>query len=285
MSAGAEGAEASREKPAGVYPGPRSILRYLRIEQQNREDGSAWARLPALPDLMDAGGAVRMGAVAPMCDLIAGSLASVAVDPDWVATSDFKLHLLKPVTGGSIEALCRPLRIGKNMVLSESRLTDESGELVALSLVTFNRLPRRDGQPPNMAQKTGHMRLRHPDEEPRIPWDEYLGLRFDPDSSAFELDHHERIYNSFGSIQGGGMGALLERGASYAAERECGGPARTVDLHFAYTAQARQGPFRVEAEALRGNGEGVLSRVSLLDLGQEGRVAAIGTALARPIDP
>lgn len=275
--------EGTEEGEESKYPGPRSILRYLRIEQQNREDGTVWARFPVLPDLLDEGGALRLGAIAPMCDLVAGSLASVAVDPDWVATSDFKLHLAKCVTSGYVEAVCRPLRIGKNMVLSETRLSDDKGDSAGVSVVTFNRLTRRAGQPANMAQKTGHMRLRSKMEEQRIPFDEYLGLRFQKDAATIELDHHERIHNSFGSIQGGGMGSLLERAISYAGYRKWEKPARTIDIHFSYTAQAREGPFRIEAEVIRGGERDILCRVQLSDLGLGGRIAAIGTGLAVPI--
>ena len=276
--------EATESGGEARYPGPRSILRYLRIEQQNNDDGTVWARFPALPDLLDEGGFLRLGALAPMCDLVAGSLASVAVDPDWVATSDFKLHLAKPVTSGHVEAVCRPLRVGKNMVLSETRLRDDEGDNAGLAVVTFNRLPRRAGQPANMAQKTGHMRLRSKVEERRIPFDEYLGLRFQKDAAVIELDHHERIYNSFGSIQGGGMGSLLERAVSYAGYRLWKNPARTIDIHFSYTAHAREGPFRIEAEVIRAGKDDILCRVQLSDLGLEGRIAAIGTGIAVRID-
>ncbi len=266
------------------YPGPRQILRYLRIELENREDETVWARIPALPDLLDPGGAVKMGAIAPMCDLVSGTLASAVVNPDWVATLDFKMHLATPVYDGYVQAECRPLRVGKNTVLSESRLRDGRDEPVGIAFVTFSRLPRRDGQATTAAPKRGRSRFQSDREEPRIPLDDYFGLRFDPEASAFELDHHERIYNSFGSIQGGAMGSLLERAGAYAAERSYGRPARTVDLHFSYIAQARVSPFRVEAETLRSDSHGTLCRVQLVDRGQEERVAAVGTTLAVPID-
>ncbi len=265
------------------YPGPRQILRYLRIELDNREH-EVWAQMPALPDLLDAGGAVKMGAIAPMCDLVSGTLASAEVNPDWVATLDFKMHLARPVTSGHVQAVCRPLPVGKNTVLSESRLSDDAGKEVGVALVTFTRLPRREDQPNTVAPKRGRSQLQSDQEEPRIPLDEYFGLRFEDHAHAFELDHHERIYNSFGSIQGGAMGSLLERGASYAAERLLGRPARSVDLHFSYIAQARVSPFRVRAEPVRVEERGVLSRVELVDTGQDDRVAAVGTALAVPIE-
>lgn len=275
--------ETVADGPRGVedtstYPGPRQILRYLRIEQENRPDGTVWAQIPVLPDLLDAGGAVRLGAVSPMCDLVSGTIAREAVRPDWVATLDFKIHLTGAAREGHVQVLCRPLRVGRNTVLSESRMSDDAGRPLGLAIVTFTRLSRRDDQPQG-ATPPGRQRLARPaEEEPRIDFDQYLGLRFQPSENAIELDHSERLYNSFGSVQGGAMGSLLERAGSYAAEGALEAPARTVDLHFSYLAQARVGPFRMEAEVLRRDSAGVLSRITLVDRGQSDRLVAVATA-------
>ncbi|MBV1879071.1 MAG: hypothetical protein KUG79_15630 [Pseudomonadales bacterium] len=271
------------KKPKRIYPGERQILRYLRIEQDNKADGSVEVRTPVLPDLLDAGGAMRLGAIAPMCDVAAGSMAASLAHPDWVATLDFKFHLGTPVLSGMISGHCHPLRIGKNTVVSETQLSGPDGETAGMAIVTFTRLPQREDQKDKSPPRVGPYNYSLDYEEPRIPLDQYLGIRFESDQHAFELDHHERIYNSFGSIQGGAMAALLERGASYAAERVLACPARTVDLHFSYTAQARVGPFRVTAKIVRNDTSGVLSRVELIDTGMDNRVSAIGTALAVPI--
>ncbi|MBV1906473.1 MAG: hypothetical protein KUG75_10375 [Pseudomonadales bacterium] len=263
-----------------LYPGERQILRYLRIEQENREDGSVKVSTPVLPDLLDAGGAMRLGAIAPMCDVAAGSMAASTAYPDWVATLDFKIHLSTLIRSGDVHGHCRPLRVGKNTLVSETRLDNGSGISAGMAIVTFTRLPAREDQLNRRPPKPGRFSYSLEQEEARIPLDEYLGLRFESDHNAFELDHHERIYNSFGSIQGGAMATLLERGAAYAAERVLGCPARTIDLHFAYTAQARIGPFRVQAEVIREDKSGILSRIELIDTGLDNRVSAVATALA-----
>lgn len=280
-SAASSGEALSRPaRPKGRYPHPRSILRYSRIVHELHEDGSVTATMPVLPDQLDAGGRMRMGAIAPLVDLAAGLLGAKAVHPDWTATLDFKLHLDHLPTGGEIHGACRPLRVGKNMVLSENRLTDGEGRIVGVAHVTFSRLPRRDDTPSTPPPKVVRVDLAHDDEEPRLPLDDYYQLRFDPTEIAFELDHHERIYNSFGSIQGGAMAALLERVAALAGERILGSPCRTVDLHFSYLAPATTGPFRVVAQPLRVEATSVLSTVELVDLGNDGRQCAIGTARA-----
>jgi uncharacterized protein (TIGR00369 family) len=270
-------------RPKGRYPHPRSILRYTRIVHELHEDGSVTATMPVLPDQLDAGGRIRMGAIAPLVDLCAGLLGAKAVHPDWTATLDFKLHLDHLPTEGEIHGACRSLRVGKNMVLSENRLTDGDERTVGMAHVTFSRLPRREDTPTTPPPKVTRTDLAHPDEEPRVPLDDYYQLRVDPDEPAFELDHHERIYNSFGSIQGGAMAALLERVAALAAERILDEPCRTVDLHFSYLAPATTGPFRVVAQPLRVEATSVLSTVELLDTGNDGRQCAVGTARAIPV--
>jgi uncharacterized protein (TIGR00369 family) len=269
-----------------TYPGSRQILRYLRLEQEYLADGGVRVRVPVLSDLLDAAGAMRLGALAPACDLAAGALSNREVAPDWVATLDFKLHLAQPATSGHVDAEGHVLRAGRNTVLSEMVLTDPAGAVVGRSYVTFSRLPRREGQQDaGRVERPARLSLAEPDrEEPRVPLDEYLGLRFADDHAGFDLDHHPRIYNSFGSVQGGAMAALLERAATLAGERAWGAPARAVDLHFSYTAQARNGPFRVRADPIRTDATSITSRVQLVDEGLGDRLAAVGTATAQLIE-
>ncbi|MCP5024728.1 MAG: hypothetical protein GY929_00445, partial [Actinomycetia bacterium] len=259
---------------------PRQILRYLRLEHDTLDDKSLVVKSPLLPDLRDAGGAMRLGAIAPACDYAAGVLANRIVHPDWLATQTFELHLARPITS-SITAHCHPLRAGRNSVLAEAVVIDETGDEVGRSFVTYARLPRRDDNPVP-PPSTGRVALAHTDEEPRIPFDEYLQLHELNDEGGLELDHHERIYNSFGSIQGGAMAAILERSGALAAERVISGPARSVNLSFHYAAQAREGPFHVDTQVLRHDSSGVLVRVQLVDGGIDHRLAAVGTVLAVP---
>jgi uncharacterized protein (TIGR00369 family) len=248
------------------------------------EDGTVSGSMPVLPDHLDAGGRMRLGALAPLVDLCAGVLGARAAHPDLTATLDFKLHLIEPPRSGRAHGLAVPLRVGKNTVLSENRLRDDAGNDVGVAHVTFSRLPRRPDGHQHRPPKLTVVDYTHPEEEPRLPLDEYFGIRVDPRRCAFELDHHERIYNSFGSIQGGAMGALLDRVAALCAERQVGRAARTMDLHYSYLAPATEGPFRVTAEPVRVETGAVLSTVSLVDLGRDGRTCAVGTARAMAID-
>ena len=271
-------------KPRGRYPHTTSILCYSRLTHDIRDDETVAGTMPVLADNLDAGGRMTMGAMAPLVDLLAGVLGARSAHPDWTATLDFTLHLAAPVRSGRVHGLARPLRIGTNTVLSENRLVDDEGNTVALAHVTFSRLPRRTDGPVGPLPPPSAVDYTKAGEEPRRAPDEYYGLRFDPDVPAFELDHHERIYNSFGSIQGGAMAALLARVANLAAERLLGAPSRTMDMHFSYLSPATTGPFRVVAGPVRVEADSVLSTVELIDLGRDARQCAVGTATAVRIE-
>src|SRR5687767_2576776 len=113
------------ERPAETtqfrYPGPGHILRYLRLAIDGTRDDLVEGLLPALPDLCDPGGAVRLGPAAVLVDYAAGMLALRTVQPDWTVTHDMAVHLtgLAPAEG-ELELQCRPVRVGRNNVVSES---------------------------------------------------------------------------------------------------------------------------------------------------------------------
>ena len=126
-------------------------LEALRLHELH-DDGTVSGSMPVLPDQLDAGGRVRLGALAPLVDLCAGVLGARAAHPDLTATLDFKLHLVAPPRSGRVHGLAVPLRAGSTTVFSENRLRDDDGSEIGVAHVTFSRLPRRPdgrtGRPP-----------------------------------------------------------------------------------------------------------------------------------------
>ena len=288
------------ERPAETtnfrYPGRGHILRYARLAIDGSTDGLVEGLLPALDDLCDAGGAVRLGAMALLVDYAAGMLAMQTVAPDWTVTHDLAMHLTGVAPPeGELEADCRVLRAGKSAVISETEVRTPGGLEVARAYVTFNRVSRREGTPG--VSDTKRVNLAEADEVPRRPLDEAIGFRFSEPPSGpaekhghgdrhwVEFDHIPFIHNSLGAIQGGVVALSLERGGSWAAEAELGRPCRTTDLHLHYLALGRSGPFRARAEVLRVEPKGtVVSRVELVDTGAEDRLLALGGGHAEPVD-
>ena len=81
-----------------------------------------------------------------MVDSVAGHHGVLQVDPDWVATLELGTVINRRAEGTEVEAHCRPLRIGRTNVVTETTIDDEHGE-VGRSICTYARLPARSDNP------------------------------------------------------------------------------------------------------------------------------------------
>ncbi len=268
------------------YPGPGHILRYVRLAMDASDPDRTEAVMPALPDLCDPAGAVRLGPIALLADYAAGVTSHRAVRPDWPVTHDLALHLMRPAPAeGELEAVCTITRAGRNSVVSETAVTSPVIGDVARVIITFSRLPRRDDTPTEAVRSPVVNLADDPSiERPRLPLDEAVGFRFTAgERPAVAFDHDPFIHNSLGAIQGGVIALALERAASWAAEPVFGARVRTTDLHLHYLALGRRGPFEARAETLRVGPGSVVSRVALVDTGDDDRLLALGVGTAEPV--
>lgn len=265
---------------ASDYPPTRHILRHLRLSHTTDENGKISGSMPILPDMLDADGWLRLGIMATLVDSVAGHHGVMQVQPDWVATLQLGTVLTAQPSGDEVRAYCEPMRIGRNNVVTETRIEDQNG-LIGHSICTFARLPARPGfELPKIATRNRVVDYAEENEEsPRPNFDDYLQMNINPDKPIIELPHHSRIYNSFGSIQGGAVVVLVERMARHIAELEDERNARCITADVHYLAQAKDGPFKVEGEVLRKDAMGVTSQVTIRDLGS-GRLLDVATATA-----
>ena len=91
------------------------------------------ARLIWAPELCTAGGALHGGAIMGLADGTAGTCAFLNL-PDGAtgtATISSSTSFLRAVRGGHVDAVARPLRIGRSVVVIETDVVDAAGELVA----------------------------------------------------------------------------------------------------------------------------------------------------------
>ena len=79
-----------------TYPPPGHIIRHLRMDLELRSEDRLHGSMPISDDVRDAGGALRTGALATFVDVAAGTFSHEMVRPDWLATTDMKLHLRRP---------------------------------------------------------------------------------------------------------------------------------------------------------------------------------------------
>lgn len=111
----------------------------LGFEVESVHDGRAIFSLEVRPSHKQIHGVVHGGILAALADTTA-AIAAYTVVPRGVelATLEFKINYLEPVPGGTIKADARVLRGGRNFVVTECEIFNESGSLAAKALLTFS---------------------------------------------------------------------------------------------------------------------------------------------------
>jgi 1,4-dihydroxy-2-naphthoyl-CoA hydrolase len=121
--------EAQRELWYEAMP----FARTLAIEPLATSKDEVRARLAWSAELCTAGGVLHGGAIMGLADSAAGTCAFLNLPEGaaGTATIDSSTHFLRAVRGGSVEAVSRPLRVGRSVIVVETDVTDDSGEIVA----------------------------------------------------------------------------------------------------------------------------------------------------------
>jgi uncharacterized protein (TIGR00369 family) len=84
-------------------------------------------------------GVVHGGILAALADTTAAIAAyTVVARGVELATLELKINYLEPVPGGRIKADARVLRRGRNFVVTECEIYNESGSMAAKALLTFS---------------------------------------------------------------------------------------------------------------------------------------------------
>jgi uncharacterized protein (TIGR00369 family) len=111
----------------------------LGFDVESVHDGRAIFRLDVRPRHKQIHGVVHGGILAALADTAAAIAAYTAV-PRGVelATLELKINYLEPVPGGTVKADARVLRAGRNFIVTECEIFNESGSLAAKALLTFS---------------------------------------------------------------------------------------------------------------------------------------------------
>lgn len=260
-----------------TYPPDVHLLRDLDIRGTRQADLTT-SRIPVRSGVLDSRG-VRLGVMATLVDVTGASLALAAVRPDWIATADLSVHVLRPVDSGTLEARCRLLRMGSRNVVVDATLVDDDGNPCGSGRIAFARIPgsataasmgatAADAEPVTFSIDSG------------VPLvDSILDLcglqTVGPGKLVFEKA--EYIRNSFGTVNGGVLALAAEAAAASASG---GGDAR--DLHIHYLEQTQTGPVAVTAEVTRAGRDDDLCLVRIEDR-SDGRLVAIAdVTVGRP---
>ncbi|MGB9435538.1 MAG: PaaI family thioesterase [Candidatus Acidiferrum sp.] len=111
----------------------------LGFDVESVHDGRAIFRMDVRPRHKQIHGVVHGGILAALADTTA-AIAAYTVVPRGVelATLELKINYLEPVHRGTIKADARVLRGGRNFIVTECEIFNESGSLAAKALLTFS---------------------------------------------------------------------------------------------------------------------------------------------------
>src|SRR5882757_4696149 len=111
----------------------------LGFDVESVHEGRAIFRLDVRPNHKQIHGVVHGGILAALADTTA-AIAAYTVVPKGVeiATLELKINYLEPVPGGRVKADAHVLRKGRNFIVAECEIFNETGTLAAKALMTFS---------------------------------------------------------------------------------------------------------------------------------------------------
>ncbi|MGD0393301.1 MAG: PaaI family thioesterase [Acidimicrobiales bacterium] len=278
----------------GGYPPSRHFLTDLGMEAEVTSESSAKVRIPVTPYVTGPDGGVRAGVLATLVDVVGGAAALRSLHPDWMATADLALQVVRPAVGPYVEARATVLRRGRTTLVVEALVFDVehdgadaagdgsegAGSPLAWASMTFAVLPGRDTNPMQDASSDLPVRWALTGSGLEGPVDDVLSISVDDAASGLvSLPIRPYLRNSFGAVQGGVMATLGEVACVEMLGADVGfeGVPVVTDLQVAYLSLGRVGPIvsrskRLDGGAGRSTGSAV---VELLDRGADDRLTTV----------
>ena len=119
-----------------MYLTAATINDYYRPELEVAE-GSAEVRIQVDPKFFHAAGSVHGSVYFKALDDAAFFAANSVVEDVFVLTTNFNIHLLRPVTEGMLIATGTLVSATKNLLIADAELKDDRGRLVGRGTGTF----------------------------------------------------------------------------------------------------------------------------------------------------
>jgi len=235
----------------------RHFIRALGLSMRPL-DGGVEGRVALTPAMRAPGTRCpRLAILATLVDVVAGHVPDGPRTP----TIDLRIQTIDSVPeDGEIRLFGRALRVGRRLVVAETRLADASGREFAIATTTFK----------NQVLDATPFDVEVPPGAVIESFEALVGARV-VDATALELDPAPELSNGrIGTVQGGVQAFLAE----LAAERVAGPGARAVDLDIRFLSRLSAGPLRARAERI-GEAGGLESvAVRLEDAGDEDRLVS-----------
>lgn len=272
----------------GLYPPLNQMLRDLSPVLSFQAPDRATLKAPVCPEVSTDCGAMFVGVLAILMDVLGGGLALASFSPDWAATTYLSLQSVGRALRGYIEAEGEVRKTGRNTILvrGDIRQTLHEGDLptpVATALLGFTRFsPRKGSQSLQTDEVTATAISCNQDSMGLVqPFYDKVGLRIlDEAKAVVQVEMGDYVQNSFKALNGGIVALLADLAGQTAARHATGKPFVTTDLTVHYLHLGEVGPFQTRTSLLRKTAETVLSLVEILDTGAGDRLMSIATNLA-----
>jgi uncharacterized protein (TIGR00369 family) len=153
----------------GYYPPLNQMLSDLSPVLVFHAPGRATLRAPVCRAVSTDGGAMLVGAIAALMDVLGGGLALTTFYPDWAATSHLSVQSSGRALSGYIDAHGELRKTGRNTVLVKVDIRHTPHEQggftpVATAIIGFTRFsPRKDSPSPRIDPMAGKMEYFNPD--------------------------------------------------------------------------------------------------------------------------
>jgi acyl-coenzyme A thioesterase PaaI-like protein len=260
------------------------VIRDLRITTERPALDHSLASCPVSDYVRNASGAAGLGLLVALTDVSGATVALAAAWPDWPATADLAYQAIGPIIEGPALAEAHLLRRGSKTIVVEVNVFDGLGgedtagaRPAGAGVMTFGRLPgSASAITIDPKQNMGRSTAARSDTHLSAPLLDEIGLRvLDGATGQVELAKSDYIRNSFGTINGGVMGMVMQA----AAEAAGAGFGRFVatDIQLHYLAQTKTGPLRTSTGVLRVLRDHAVCRIRAVDAGNDDLIVALAT--------
>ena len=123
----------------GIYARANCNIHFCPGLAMTVSHGRADITLPMRPEFFHAGQAVHGFVYFKMLDEAAFFAANSLIEDLFVLTSNFHLNLVRPITTGTMRASGVVVHAGKNQIIADATLYNDSGKLLARGTGTFVR--------------------------------------------------------------------------------------------------------------------------------------------------
>jgi uncharacterized protein (TIGR00369 family) len=114
------------------------VWRLLGLKVGRLEPAMATVVMPVVPEILQGLGHVHGGILVTLLDSCMAAALNTLLKPGVMAvTAQLNTNYLRPGTGSELKAEARVIRLGTHLAVTEGRIVDLAGELVATATAQF----------------------------------------------------------------------------------------------------------------------------------------------------